>query len=127
MILQPVTLAKQFAEAVAAQDFEIAHGDAERGNEFAKKYIEAAKQLLELGSSGIEALASLLQHEHPLVRVNAAYYLLPFKTEESLKVLEAAAKAKGVSGLNAFIILARWKGGERGVWDALANGIDFRK
>jgi len=86
MIMQPVTLAKQFAEAVAAQDFEIARGDAGRGKEFAKKYIVAAKQLLELGAPGIEALASLLQDEHALVRVTAAYYLLPFKTEESLKV-----------------------------------------
>ena len=127
MILQPVTLAKQFAEAVAAQDLEIAHGDAQRGNEFAKKYIEAAKQLLELGSPGIDAFASLLQDDHALVRVTAAYYLLPFKTEESLKVLEAAAKGKGVSGLNALVILARWKGGESGVWDALANGIDYRQ
>ena len=121
MIMQPVNLAKQFAEAVAAQDFEIAHGDAGRGNEFAKKYIEAAKQLLEPGAPGIEASASLFQEEDALV--TAAYYLLPFKTEESLKVLEAAAKGKGVSALNAFIILARWKGGERGLWDALANDI----
>jgi HEAT repeat protein len=82
---------------------------------------------LELGAPGIEALASLLQDEHALVRVTAAYYLLPFKTEESLKILEAAAKGKGVSALSAFIILARWKGGERGVWDALASDIPNRQ
>jgi uncharacterized protein YgbK (DUF1537 family) len=56
MITQPVNLAKQLAEAVAAQGSEIANGDAQRGKEFAKKHTEAAKQPLELGAPGIEAL-----------------------------------------------------------------------
>lgn len=107
--MQPSNLANEFAEAVATQDLEIDHGDAERGNEFAKKYIQIADQLLRLGPPGIEAFALLLQDERPGVRVKAAYYLLPFKTEQSLCVLETIAKGKGVAALGAIMTLARWR------------------
>lgn len=117
--MELANLTAQFAEAVEAQEREIAHGDSKQGNEFAKKYIRAAHQLLKQGGPGIDAFAALLRHAQASVRVQAAYYLLPFRTEESLSVLETTARSKGVAALAAIMTLARWKGGEKEVWEQI--------
>src|SRR5438874_1831013 len=89
-------LVSDFAHSVIAQDVCVERDDVSRGNEFAKKYIDAAAELLSLGRAGIDAFASLLQDERIEVRTTAASYLLPYRTEESVAVLEESSKGAGV-------------------------------
>jgi hypothetical protein len=102
--------ASQFANAVIGQNIAIEKHDAETGNKFAKKYIEASDALINAGNEGIEAFASLLSDDRVAVRAMAASYLLPFRTNEALLVLREAANGEGITALGAFMTLKRWEG-----------------
>ena len=86
-------LLSDFSDSVIAQDLCVERHDLSGGNAFAKKYIAAARGLLRFGPEGIDAFASLLQHERIEVRTTAASYLLPFRTNEALNVLEQSKEA----------------------------------
>ena len=100
----------QFANAVIGQNTAIEQHDAETGNKFAIKYIEASDALINAGNEGIEALASLLNDDRVAVRAMAASYLLPFRANEALPVLREAANGEGITALGAFMTLQRWEG-----------------
>ena len=104
---------KRFADGVALQTFAIWHGDARTGNRHAKRYIAAFERLRERGDEGRDALMVLLEHERPDVRVAAAAFLLRHCTEESLKVLRAAAAGESLVAFEAGQAIKRW---EEGSW-----------
>ncbi len=111
---------RTFVESVLAQDAAIQDGDASMANLSGRKYIEAANELLN-SDSGIDAFATLLLDSRISVSSAAATYLLPHRTREAILVLEAAAKLTGVTGLGAVMTLARWKRGEKGMWEEIAQ------
>ena len=74
----------KFSDSVIAQNFAIERHDPATGNELATSYIEAADTLINRGSEGIDAFAHLLKDERVAVRVMAASYLLPYRTDEAL-------------------------------------------
>ena len=113
-------LLADFADSVLAQEAALGKGDVAEGNAFVKKYVGAANRLLSHGAVGVEAFASLLRHKKAEVRTTAAYYLLPYRTNECLAVLEKSARGTGVTALGALMTLARWKGGEKKVWEEIA-------
>jgi hypothetical protein len=106
-------LVGQFAEAVAAQTDAIWRGDHKTGNKFAKRYIAIFKRLREPGDEGRDALAALLDHDRPDVRVMAAAFLLRHRTETALAVLRQAAAGEGMIAFEASETLKRW---QEGTW-----------
>lgn len=111
--IDTTALVTVFAEAVAAQTDAIWRADPRAGNKQAKKYIAAFHKLRQLGDEGRNALAALLKHERPDVRVMAAAYLLRHRTEEALAVLHEAAAGKGLVSFGASECIKRW---EEGTW-----------
>ena len=107
-------LVEEFAENVAAQTEAIKRGDAKTGNKHANRYIAVLKKLRLEGNAGRDALATLLRHSRPDVRVKAAAFLLRYRTAEARAVLEAAATGDGVAAIGAIMTLKRW---EDGTWN----------
>ncbi len=104
-------LAEQFADSVIAQNALIfGKHDSKTGNKFARKYNKAAEVLINGGIEGLEAFTQLLKDERAAVRVMAASYLLPYRTNESINVLQQEAKGKGITAFGAFMSLKRWEG-----------------
>lgn len=106
-------LVETFAENVAAQTDEIAHGSAGKGNRHAKRYVTAFDKLCSHGDAGRDALATLFTHPRRDVRVMAAAFLLRHRTAEARTVLEEAAKGSGLSALEARMTLKHW---DEGTW-----------
>lgn len=104
-------LVEEFAQNVAAQTEEIAHGSAAKGNRHAKRYIAAFDKLCTHGDAGRDALAVLFIHPRMDVRVMAAAFLLRHRTAEAKTVLEEAAQHKGLSALSAQQTLENWGNG----------------
>ncbi len=108
------TLVDQFAEAVTAQHKALwERADHKTANKFAKRYLAIFMRLREHGDEGRDALAVLLNHLRPEVRVATAAFLLRHRTEAAQAVLRAAARRPGVIGFQASEALKRW---EEGVW-----------
>ncbi|WNG29907.1 DUF2019 domain-containing protein [Cystobacter fuscus] len=107
-------LVDEFAENVVAQTEAIKRGDAKTGNKHANRYTAALKKLRSEGDSGRDALAVLLEHPRPDVRVKAAAFLLRYRTAEAKAVLEAAASGDGVAAIGALMTLKHW---EEGTWN----------
>ncbi|MDC0708264.1 DUF2019 domain-containing protein [Stigmatella sp. ncwal1] len=106
-------LVEAFAQNVAAQTAEIAHGSAAKGNRHAKRYIGAFDKLCAYGDAGRDALAVLFTHHRIEVRVMTAAFLLRHRTADAKAVLEEAAARKGVAALEAQQALTNW---ENGTW-----------
>jgi len=101
---------QEFATNTAAQTDAI---DAKTGNRHARRRIHAFDRLRALGDEGRDALAVLLEHERPDVRVKAAAYLLRHRTDEALEVLWTAAAGEGMVPFLAREAIKRW---EDGTW-----------
>lgn len=106
-------LVAKFAQDVAQQTDAIWRGDHRTGNKHAKRYIATFEKLREMGDIGREALAVLLVHERPDVRVMAAAYLLRYRTADAMEVLRDAAKGSGLIAFEASQAMKRW---EEGTW-----------
>lgn len=106
-------IVERFAKDVAAQTEAIRRGDAKTGNKHANRYISALEKLRSEGDAGRDALATLLQHPRPDVRVKAAAFLLRHRTAEAMAVLKAAASGEGVAAIGAIMTLKHW---EEGTW-----------
>ncbi|NPC75314.1 DUF2019 domain-containing protein [Corallococcus exiguus] len=104
-------LVEQFAHHVVAQNEALFRGDSRSGNKHARKYITAVGKLQAMGDTGRDALCALLKHERMDVRVMAAAFLLRYRTEEAMSVLEEAAKGKGLVPFGAQQTLQRWAEG----------------
>jgi hypothetical protein len=76
-------------------------------NNYFVEFINAWLQLRILGDAGREALVPLLDHPHPLVRLNVAQCLLRYKTEQALKVLENIPDSE--SKIFAEMAIAEWQ------------------
>jgi len=101
-----------FATSTAAQT-DTLWRDGKPGNQHARRRIDAFDRLRALGDEGRDALAVLLEHERPDVRVKAAAYLLRHRTDEALAVLWAAAAGEGMVSFLAREAIKRW---EEGTW-----------
>src|SRR5262249_27976553 len=112
--MTPSELVERFATNVPAQTDCIWRGDAKTGNRHAKRYGDAFQRLREIGDEGRDALAVLLEHERPDVRVKAAVYLLRYRTDAALKVLWAVAAGEGMIPFFAQQAIKRW---EEGTWE----------
>jgi len=104
---------REFAMHTAAQTDAIWRGDARTGNRHAKRRVAAFERLRKEGDEGRDALAVLLEHERPDVRVKAAVYLLRHRTDEALAVLWSAAAGEGMISFFAQEAIKRW---EEGTW-----------
>ncbi len=105
-------LVSAFATNVIAQSDAIWRGDSRTGNRHAKRYIAAARALLSLGTTGLDAFARLLHHDRPDVRVSAASYLLATRTAEALATLRPLAGSTGLVALEARMTLERYDRGD---------------
>jgi hypothetical protein len=104
-------LVAEFADNVVAQ-YEATHrGDAVTGNEHAKRYISAFKELRSLGDAGRDQLLPLLFDKRSRVRVAAAAFLLRYRNAEATAVLQKEAKGRGIVAFEAGQALERWKDG----------------
>ena len=102
-------LVEEFATCVMAQEAEIEKGRG--GNKYARRYIAAVEKLRAHGDPGREALAVLLDHSSPQVRVMAAAFLLRYCELRARRVLKAEAKGRGLAALGAEQTLLNWKNG----------------
>jgi hypothetical protein len=105
------SLVKEFGDCVAAQSICIEQGDADTGNEYAKRYINAFKKLRSFGDAGRDALTKLLDDSRADVRVMAASFLLRHAEEKAKAVLSAEAEGPGLVAFGAQQALERWKDG----------------
>lgn len=108
----PSELVQEYAEAVIKQEECIFQGNVRKGNQFARRYIQIANELLSGGEEVISVFAELLQHPDPNVRVNAAASLLKARTAEAVATLEPLAEIEGLAGLGAKMTLERYRRGE---------------
>jgi len=108
----PSELIQEYADAVIKQQECIFQGNARKGNQFARRYIQIAKELLSGGEESISVFAELLQHPDPNVRGNAAANLLKDRTAEAVAALEPLVKNEGLVGLGAEMTLERYRRGE---------------
>lgn len=104
-------LVNQFAEAVAKQTDAIWAGDARTGNKHANRQLAIFRKLRAVGNEGRDALAVLLRHERPDVRIRAAVFLLRHRTSEAIAVLTEVAKGTSLTAFGAQQALERWKEG----------------
>jgi hypothetical protein len=103
-------LVAAFAESVIGQN---AARDSRTGNKFARRYIEAFHQLVELhGDEGREALTVLFGHSDPSVRCMAAAFLIRFCTARASEVLEQLASGSGLAAFAAQCTLKNWANGD---------------
>ena len=98
-----------FAASVIAQNESLAQKAVKSGNKFAMKYHSAAKSLIDAGDKGIIEFSKLLADRRVAVRCMAAAYLIPFRTDECMDILEDASSDMSVIGLGAKIAIERWK------------------
>jgi hypothetical protein len=106
-------LVRDFAHSVVQQTEEIANGDAEVGNKYARRYINAFERLRSLGDVGRDSLASLFNHERADVRAMAATFLLRHRTHQALQILrEVAATRQGLAAFGAMQAIKRWEEGD---------------
>jgi HEAT repeat protein len=112
MLKTPSELAQEYAEAVIKQEECIFQGNARKGNQFARRYIQIARELLSGGEESISVFAELLQHPDPNVRGNAAANLLKDRTSEAVAALKPLAESEGLAGLGAKMTLERYRRGE---------------
>jgi hypothetical protein len=104
-------LVEQFAGAVEAQRAAVGRGDAETGNEFAKRYIEIFAELCRRGDAGRNALEVLFDDARSAVRVMAAAYLLRHSGGRAIALLEKESAGKGMTAFGARQALKRWADG----------------
>lgn len=105
-------LVNVFISGVIQQTESLKNG--ENGNEFAKKYIKAFRELKKIGDAGREALVPFLLHERDDVRGTIAAYLLRYKHSEAMNVLQELSKKPGFDGFAARETIKRWN---EGVWE----------
>jgi hypothetical protein len=108
-------LVAEFAESVVKQNEAIWRRDPSTGNKFADSYADAFKELHALGNSGLAALASLLDDKRVDVRTMAAAFLVPYMTNDAVKVLEEASEGQGIVALGAEMALKRWHEEGKGI------------
>jgi hypothetical protein len=106
-------LVESFAQHTVAQTEAIWRGDAKTGNKHARQVSAAFKKLCTHGNAGRDALAVLLAHPNVDVRTTAAAFLLRYRTQEAVAVLEQAARGQGLIAFEAQQCLMRW---EEGTW-----------
>jgi hypothetical protein len=106
-------LVAEFARSVVAQEEEISAGNSRKANAHAKRYLAAFDRLRAHGDAGRDALAILLSHEDPRVRIVAAAFLLRHCQARARAVLEAEANGSGMTAFSAGQALKRW---EEGTW-----------
>jgi hypothetical protein len=104
-------LVTAFADSVGKYSYYI-FKDPKSANRHYRKFTKALRRLALLGDHGFVALGSLLNHENTAVRVTAASYLINYSTEDSIRVLTEAKKAKNRAvSMLAIVTLKRWEMG----------------
>ncbi len=98
-----------FAESVTAQNDAIKKHDTATGNRFAIAYIRAAETLISIGKDGVDEFATLLEDGRADVRTMAASYLLPYRMNAALRILEESGRGTGITALGAMMTIRRWK------------------
>jgi hypothetical protein len=107
-------LVDDFAANVIAQHEAIWRGNARVGNCHANRTLRCFDKLYRYGPAGKDGLATLFTHNNPLVRGTAAVFLLKYKTEEAMAILEELATGEGFSAFCASEAIKRWN---EGAWD----------
>ena len=98
--------------------------DSQIANRHYDYFIQALKRTAAYGEEGLIALANLLDDDRIVVRVTAACYLIHFRTEKALSVLEAAAKLENRAiAMLAFATIKRW---EKGIYLDPATGKETK-
>jgi hypothetical protein len=113
MVLDVEKFVREFETSVAGQIDAIMRGDRKLAQRFAHRCIRSFEKLLEQGDVGRNALAELFNNNRPDVRATAATFLLKFKTDEAIMVLEEVSRGEGFIPFQAKEALKRW---EEGSW-----------
>jgi hypothetical protein len=102
-------LVAEFAKHCLAQREALNRDDVAVANRHADKNTAAWHALVDAyGDAGRDGVATLFKHPSVEVRVLAAAYLLRYKTEEAIRVLE---EAKATDHFGAEQALERWREG----------------
>jgi len=83
----------------------------QQANHYYARFTDALHNLAALGNDGLSALATLLDDDRVVVRVTAASYLVHFKTDKALKVLNTAKNEERAIAMLAIVTLKRWETG----------------
>jgi hypothetical protein len=102
-------LAEMYVDAAVKWADAISKMYVNRANDLVEVMGETEEKLLREGVPGQEALAHLMKHENPNVRYWAATGSLPFAMAEAVATLEELKHQKGILGLDAEIILRKWR------------------
>jgi len=94
---------------------EIARDEAITGDDGVRHATQCHEAFLQLvkkyGDDGREALSVLFDHGDPRIRLIAAVYLLRYKHEESMSVLQELTKEHGMVALGAEQTMKNWETG----------------
>lgn len=103
-------LIKKYVDATIIHSVESNGGDHRVAN---KNYEIAVNCLCEIKNldEWKNVFVNLLDHENTSVRVSAACYLLPYKTQLAIKTLKNCRSAPNGVGFTAKMILQEWESG----------------
>jgi hypothetical protein len=101
-------------ENVVLQNKCINDNNPKAGNKAAKKYIEAFKSIVNnYGDVGRESLSKELQNKDDNVKLMTAAFLLRYKHNESMRILNELVKQDNLLGFSAGETIKRWN---EGLW-----------
>src|SRR5687767_9417085 len=102
-------LVQEFAKSVLARTQATREGNSRKAHSTSSGVVKTWDELWEgYGDAGLEKFAALLQHPDQQVRVDAAVYMLDYRPQVALRVLEEEAPTHG----GAQMTLERWRAHE---------------
>jgi HEAT repeat protein len=110
--LSSQSLVDLFASESAASAHWLDQLDPRRSNLHFDRSVVAYRELRSRGREAQRLLLSLLEHENPSVRADAACYALEFAPETALPILAAMEDFPGNVGAKVLFILDDWRSGE---------------
>ncbi len=104
-------LIEKYIKSVIIHGKESWSGDNKIANKHFKAYTKCFVEICKYGNEGEESLKELLSHESHFVRYSAAYHMLPFDSDTSIKMLKKCKSEPDGVGFNAKTTLSEWKSG----------------
>jgi hypothetical protein len=105
------SLVDLFARESVASAVALDEMNPRRSNLHFDRSVDAYRELRSRGPEAQRLLLSLLEHENPSVRADAACYALEFAPERALPVLTAMEDLPGNVGAKVVLFLDGWRSG----------------
>jgi len=104
-------LRAEYAKFAAEHGAASEEGDSEAANRAFEKLVAVYRALRNLGETGQNVVAGLMEHESPSVRGWAAAHSLKSHEDKAIATLENLSDGVGAVAFTAEIVLGEWRNG----------------